>query len=96
MSSATGEQSTGQGHQRPVTRIIRLTPRESQVLDAFMIDGADNPTIARRLMIRPATAKTHMKNILRAFDVGNRTALALEVERGHARVATISLRTPLK
>ena len=78
MSAAHAEQ--------PVSRIVRVTHREREVLDAFMLDGAANETIARRLEVTIDTVKTHIKNLLRAFDVPTRTALALEVERGHCQV----------
>jgi DNA-binding NarL/FixJ family response regulator len=40
-----------------------LTPREKQVL-ALMTDGADNRTVAERLHISYATARTHVRSIL--------------------------------
>jgi two-component system, NarL family, response regulator DevR len=40
-----------------------LTPRERQIL-ALMMDGADNRTVAERLQISYATARTHVRSIL--------------------------------
>ncbi|CAB4961727.1 unannotated protein [freshwater metagenome] len=48
-----------------------LTSREVEVL-RLMATGATNAAIAARLVIAEGTAKTHVKNILRKLDAGNR------------------------
>jgi DNA-binding NarL/FixJ family response regulator len=63
-------------------RPFRLTIGQGQVLRAFLLDGADNATIARRCGIKPDTAKGHMREVLKTAGVSNRAALALAVERG--------------
>jgi DNA-binding NarL/FixJ family response regulator len=63
-------------------RPFRLTIGQGQVLRAFLIDGADNATIARRCGIKLDTVKTHMRLILKSAGVHNRATLALAVERG--------------
>lgn len=62
--------------------VVRISPRELEVLKALMIDGADNPTLARRLGCSYNTVKTHIASLLRKTNTPNRTALALEYLRG--------------
>jgi DNA-binding NarL/FixJ family response regulator len=58
-------------------RLSRLTRREREVL-ALLVEGADNDIVARRLVISPETARTHIQNILSKLDVHSRLeALAL-------------------
>ena len=48
-----------------------LTPREAEVL-ALVAEGLSNPEIARRLMIAPATVKTHINNLFAKTAVRDR------------------------
>ncbi|MGH2751105.1 MAG: response regulator [Actinomycetota bacterium] len=58
-------------------RLSRLTRREREVL-ALLVDGGDNELVAKRLLISPETARTHIQNILSKLDVHSRLeALAL-------------------
>lgn len=48
-----------------------LTTREAEVL-ALVAEGLSNPEIARRLMIAPATVKTHINNLFAKTAVRDR------------------------
>lgn len=67
-------------------RVITLTPRQREVLGQLTHDGADDATIAARLGVTDQTIKSHIKNILRAFGVPNRTAVVVDCLRGRVRV----------
>ena len=56
-------------------RVARLTRREREVL-ALIVDGADNDSIARNLVISRETARTHVQNVLRKLDVHSRLEAA--------------------
>jgi DNA-binding NarL/FixJ family response regulator len=56
-------------------RVSQLTRREREVL-ALLADGADNDTIAQRLVISPETARTHVQNVLHKLDVHSRLEAA--------------------
>jgi DNA-binding NarL/FixJ family response regulator len=58
------------GDPRPEVEAM-LTSREVEVL-RLMAAGATNAAIAATLVIAEGTAKTHVKNILRKLEVGNR------------------------
>jgi DNA-binding NarL/FixJ family response regulator len=58
------------GRSRPEVEAL-LTSREVEVL-RLMAAGATNAAIAATLVIAEGTAKTHVKNILRKLEVGNR------------------------
>jgi DNA-binding NarL/FixJ family response regulator len=63
-------------------RIIRLTPREKDVL-SLLIEGADNDRIAQALVISPQTARTHVQNVLAKLEVHSRLeAVAFVVRAG--------------
>ena len=51
-----------------------LTPTEQRVLDA-LIDGHSNEEIASRLLMSPATVKTHLTHIYAKTDTANRGQL---------------------
>jgi DNA-binding NarL/FixJ family response regulator len=53
-----------------------LTPREIEILQ-LIASGADNPTIAARLVISLHTVKTHVAHILAKLGVASRTEAAV-------------------
>jgi NarL family two-component system response regulator LiaR len=56
-----------------------LTPREHEVL-VLMVEGLNNPEIARRLSVSRSTARAHVSNILSKLGVSNRAeAIALSL-----------------
>jgi DNA-binding NarL/FixJ family response regulator len=58
-----------------IRRISQLTRREQQVL-ALLAEGANKNTIARRLVISPETARTHIQNVLAKLGVHSRLEAA--------------------
>lgn len=56
---------------------IRLTPREQQIFDYFMLTGAGNKHIARHFSLCEPTIKFHMKTILKKYGVRTRIQLLL-------------------
>jgi DNA-binding NarL/FixJ family response regulator len=81
---------------RPVPRIAVLTPAEHRVLRAFLHDGADNPTLARRCDVSTETIRSHIRRILAATGCTSKAALAVAALTGrlafrthpHARTIT--------
>lgn len=61
-------------------RLARLTPREREVL-VLLASGASNSAIAATLVVSEATIKSHVRSVLRKFEVRNRTEA---VARYHA------------
>jgi NarL family two-component system response regulator LiaR len=58
-----------------------LTPREHEVL-VLMVEGLNNPEIAKRLSVSRSTARAHVSNILSKLSVSNRAeAIALALRR---------------
>jgi DNA-binding NarL/FixJ family response regulator len=57
-----------------------LSPREREIL-RLLVDGCSNPEIADRLFISPATARTHVSNILGKLGVASRTEAAARAIR---------------
>lgn len=71
--NAAGRSSSPQLAGAPEPRINRLlTAREREVVE-LMVAGETNGGIARLLVISEATAKSHVKNILRKLRATNRT-----------------------
>lgn len=60
--------------------LARLTPRESEVLEAIA-DGRTNKEIARNLGISPGTVKTHVERLIGKLGVRDRTQAAILVTR---------------
>ena len=58
-----------------------LTPREHEVL-RWIAEGKGNREVAKVLGISLRTVEKHMENILRKFDVDNRTAAVMAWSRG--------------
>ena len=58
------------------TNLTMLTPREHEVL-ALVARGLSNVEIADRLVISPATAKTHVSRILMKLDARDRAQLVI-------------------
>jgi len=57
-----------------------LTPREREVL-ALLVEGLNNPNIARRLVVSQSTVKFHVSSILSKLNAASRTeAVALAVQ----------------
>jgi NarL family two-component system response regulator LiaR len=66
--------------QQDVAEAYGLTPREREVL-ALMVEGLNNPEIAKRLVVSRSTAKAHVSNILSKLGVSNRAeAIALALQ----------------
>ena len=64
-----------------------LTPRERSVLEG-LVKGESTTLLAQRLGVRPATARTHVQNLLGKLCVHSRLeAVALAVEHDIVRVA---------
>lgn len=69
---------------KALERVARLSPREREVY-ALLIDGHDHDRIAKHLVISPATARTHVQNLLRKLEVHSRLeAAALAINHGLA------------
>jgi DNA-binding NarL/FixJ family response regulator len=63
-------------------RVNRLSAREREVY-ALLVDGNDHNRIAQHLVISPATARTHVQNLLRKLEVHSRLeATALAIQHG--------------
>jgi DNA-binding NarL/FixJ family response regulator len=67
-----------------VARYEKLTSREREVLE-LLIQGADNESIGRTLLISPQTARTHVQNILAKLRVHSRLEAAAFVRKIHWR-----------
>lgn len=63
-------------------RLALLTRREREVL-GLLAQGADKDMIARRLVISPETARTHVQNILAKLEVHSRLEAAAFARRIH-------------
>jgi DNA-binding NarL/FixJ family response regulator len=61
---------------RPPAELAELTEREREVL-ALIATGLSNREIAERLVISPATAKTHVSRILLKLDARDRAQLVV-------------------
>jgi two-component system, NarL family, response regulator LiaR len=67
---------------RPVSLDYDLTEREMEVL-VLLVAGLGNSEIAEKLVVGPATIKSHVSNILAKFGVASRTeAATIAVRQG--------------
>jgi DNA-binding CsgD family transcriptional regulator len=60
--------------------LVPLTPREREVLQ-LAAEGFSGPSIAERLVVSPATVKTHFSNIYEKLDVTGRPAAVAKAMR---------------
>jgi DNA-binding NarL/FixJ family response regulator len=65
---------------RQAIAIEPLTGRELEVLQ-LIVEGHNNPTIAKKLHITTGTVKTHVRNILKKLYVSDRTQAAIRALR---------------
>jgi len=56
--------------------VSKLTDKEAEVLQ-YLMEGASNKSIARKLSSNEATVKVHIKSILRKIQATNRTQAAI-------------------
>ena len=70
-----------------MTRDVVITAAQANVLRELIDDGGTNRQIGRRLGLAEDTIKTHMKGLLAAAKVPDRTALAVGVATGLIRPA---------
>lgn len=70
----------GREHDSALRYLSDLTRREREVL-GLLAQGADNDGIAQRLVISPATARTHVQNTLGKLGVHSRLEAASFVNR---------------
>lgn len=62
-----------------VEKVIVLSPRQRDILDELVRDGASNLQIAKRLYVTEDTVKTHMKALLKKTGKPSRIALLVAV-----------------
>ena len=60
---------------------IKLTPRETEVLNLLMTRGCSNKVIAKLMDLSESTIKLHMGNILHKYGARNRTQLVVFVQQ---------------
>lgn len=62
-----------------------LTPREDKVLKAFLHDGADTQTLARRTGYAAGSCNNVLTDIAKALDMG-RMAMVVSILRGRTKI----------
>ena len=78
----------------PGPRLRSLTDREREVME-LVANGLSNDEIAERLVLSPATAKTHVSRIMSKLDVRDRSQLVvLAYESGMVNPSWMSGRPP--
>ncbi|MEU2266031.1 response regulator transcription factor [Streptomyces olindensis] len=78
----------------PGPRLKALTDREREVME-LVAAGLTNDEIAARLVLSPATAKTHVSRIMTKLDVRDRSQLVvLAYESGMVRPGWLTGRSP--
>jgi DNA-binding NarL/FixJ family response regulator len=60
------------GHSLPIAKSLKLTEREQEVLQ-WLVQGASNDAIAKKLYVTVATVKAHLSSIFTKLEVKNRT-----------------------
>jgi DNA-binding CsgD family transcriptional regulator len=72
----------GEGNAAPLRRGSQLTPREREILQ-MIADGLTDREVANRLMLSPATARTHARNMIGKLGAHTRAqAVAIAIRRG--------------
>ena len=66
---------TGTGRQQDEAHVLRLTPREREIL-RLVAEGHSNATLAKMLWVTQQTVKFHLSNVYRKLGVSNRTEAA--------------------
>lgn len=79
ITSISGGSSSNQEGQIKTLQDIKLTPRESEVLQ-YLMDGASNKDIADDLGLQVVTVKLHVRGICRKFSAKNRTQAAMRAK----------------
>jgi DNA-binding NarL/FixJ family response regulator len=84
------------GSSRSVDRVVRLTPRELEVL-SLLAEGLPNKLICRRLGISPGTVKIHVSRVLAELGVSSRLEAVIVAQRvGVLRVNIAAAEPPLQ
>ena len=68
------------GHSLPVAKSLKLTEREQEVLH-WLVQGASNDAIAKKLYVTVATVKAHLSSIFTKLEVKNRTQAIVKALR---------------
>jgi DNA-binding NarL/FixJ family response regulator len=67
--------SSGGGRQNDEAHVLRLTPREREIL-RLVAEGHSNAALAKMLWVTQQTVKFHLSNVYRKLGVSNRTEAA--------------------
>ena len=79
-TSFTAQDLAGAMRRRLNTPVVRLTPRENQILQ--LLSGGDSiAEVAAGLFISPSTAKSHLAKIYEKLGAGNRTQAVMTAVR---------------
>jgi DNA-binding NarL/FixJ family response regulator len=81
------DQPSQDGAEAPLDRLLMLTPREMQVLQA-LADGGSTSTIASTLGIGSATVRSHVKSLLAKLGVHSRVEAVSLILRSDGRPAS--------
>jgi DNA-binding NarL/FixJ family response regulator len=68
---------------KSVKKSASLTPREQQILKIILSTGNPNKIIANDLKLSESAVKLHVGNILKKFNVRNRTELTVKITNTH-------------
>ena len=74
--------------------VVDVTPMQRRVVGELALDGPDNALIAERLDLSVETVKTHLRNVMGAAGVPNRTALVCGLLRGQIKLRIADGRRP--
>lgn len=72
---------------------IQLTASQARYLQAWLKDGADNETVARRIGVGPTRVSYMLGLIQKALGFSNRAEMALAFERGIAKYSVVPSET---